>query len=328
MNYLKKSFLALLLVISSSYTFACDICGCFMGITPYDNQSSVGLLYRFRSFNGYQGMNQHVIPKNANFFLPANADGAVPHHSHGEASDFEVFRTMELRGRYFIHQRLELNALIPYNSNSYNFHNKTTTLSGLGDINIYGGYHLIRKLKSAGLSQRLIGGLGCKLATGKNNLQNESGHRFLLLHQPGTGSTDGFAYLNYMLGYKKFGMSWNASYKVNGQNSTGESIANSTTQFVNVFATIPLSKKFKAVPSIQNYYEYSKGEKINSELTGEHKMNNIMTGLGLDLFYKNIALNTGVQMNTFTERSDHLRSAGRIHIGLTYNFNQYYYLLK
>ncbi|MEJ6980173.1 hypothetical protein WG906_06910 [Pedobacter sp. P351] len=327
MNYLRYTIISLLFLNSTS-AFSCDICGCFMGITPYDNQSNIGVLYRYRSFNGYEGMNHDLLPSNSNFFIPSDADGTVPHHHHGDPSDYEIFRTMEIRGRYFIHQRVELNAIVPYNSNSYNFHGNTTTLSGLGDVNVYGGYHLIRKLQATGINQRLIAGAGLKIPSGKHDLKNNAGDRFLLLNQPGTGSTDGFIYLNYMVGYKKMGLSWNASYKFNGQNNLNESIANSTTQFVNLFYTMPIGKNFKAVPSIQTFYEYSKGEKLNSILTGEHEMNNLMTGLGLDLFYKNIALNTGFQLNAYSAPTEHLKSAGKVHFGITYNFNQLYYLIN
>jgi hypothetical protein len=328
MNYLKYTSIAVLILLSTNIALACDICGCFMGITPYDNQSNVGVLYRYRSFNGYENMNSKVFPANSDFFIPSNADGSIPDHHHGDPTDYEIFRTMEVRGRYFIHQRVELNAIVPYNSNSYNFHEKTTTLSGLGDVNLFAGYHLIRKLKATGLSQRLIGGAGVKLPTGRNDIRNNAGKRFLLLNQPGTGSTDGFVYLNYMIGLKKFGLSWNASYKLNGRNKQEESIANSTTQFVNVFYTIPVSKNWKMMPSVQTFYEYTRGEKISGKLTQEHEMNNLMTGLGLDLFYKNLALNTGVQLNAYNAPSHHLKSAGRVHVGLTYNFKQLYYMFN
>ncbi len=328
MKFSRSIYIAVLLLLSTLPAFSCDICGCFMGITPYDNQSNIGVLYRYRSFNGYEGMKHKLFPGNFDFLIPSDADGRVPNHHHGDPTDYEIFRTIEIRGRYFIHQRVELNAIVPYNSNSYNFHNKTTTLSGAGDVNLYAGYHLIRKLKAKGLSQRLITGVGLKLPSGKNNLTNNAGVRFLLLNQPGTGSTDGFVYLNYMLGYNKFGLSWNAAYKMNGENKFNESIANSTTQFVNLFYTLPISKKIKMVSSVQTFYEYSKGEKLNGVLTGEHEMNNLMTGLGLDLFYKNIGLNTGVQINAYNGHSEHLISAGRVHLGITYNFNQLYYLIK
>ena len=51
---------------------ACDICGCFMGITPYDNQSGFSLMHRYRIFNGYQeyGQRPHVFPAGARPFFP------------------------------------------------------------------------------------------------------------------------------------------------------------------------------------------------------------------------------------------------------------------
>ena len=75
----------------------------------------------------------------------------------------------------------------------------------------FAGYHLIRKLDQATFNQRLIIGAGIKLATGRNDLKTNQGIRYATLMQPGTGSTDGFIYANYLLGYKKFGMSLNLS---------------------------------------------------------------------------------------------------------------------
>ena len=51
---------------------ACDICGCFMGITPYDNQSGLSLMHRYRIFNGYQALGQapQFFPGGARPFFP------------------------------------------------------------------------------------------------------------------------------------------------------------------------------------------------------------------------------------------------------------------
>jgi hypothetical protein len=49
----KKYLLLAVLLASSLASQACDICGCFMGITPYDNQSGFSLMHRYRIFNGY-----------------------------------------------------------------------------------------------------------------------------------------------------------------------------------------------------------------------------------------------------------------------------------
>jgi hypothetical protein len=168
--------------------------------------------------------------------------------------------------------------------------------------------------------QQLIAGAGIKLPTGKNDFKNTAGIRYSSLMQAGTGSTDGFVYLNYMVGLGKFGASLNTSYKVNGTNSRDEGIANSTTSFLNIFYTQRIGKDVQIMPSAQFFYEYSGGEKYNGQKTGEHVMNNLMGGIGVDVFYKNLALNVGVQKNIWEAETDHPMSAGKAYIGITYNF--------
>ena len=326
LKYTKLLMLGLLLLSTSAS--ACDICGCFMGLTPYDNQSSFGLLYRYRSFNGYQGQNHTVFPSRSVFFIPNNNKTSPLTDHNGNPADYELYRTMELRGRYFLHKRVELNAILPYNANSERYNGYTSSISGIGDINLYAGYHLIRKLDQTLFNQRLIVGAGIKLATGKNNITTTNGIRYSSLMQPGTGSTDGFVYANYLLGYKKFGMSISSSYKFNGQNKDQEGIANSSTTFLNFFYNQRLSKNWQIMPSVQFFYENSAGETYKNVKTGEHEMNNLMAGIGADLYFKNIAFNIGLQKNAWQATTDHPQSAAKIYLGITYNFNQLYYLLK
>ncbi len=323
-----KYFLTALISLSTVNLFACDICGCFMGITPYDNQSIFSFLHRYISFNGYVGQKQHFFPDGSQFFPAGNKrDAAITQHK-GDASDYEVYRATELRGRYFLSKRIELNAIIPYNSNSEQYNGNVATVSGLGDINVYAGYHLLRKLDQKKFNQRLIVGAGIKLPTGKSDAKNAEGIRYNALSQAGTGSTDGFVYFNYLLGYKKAGLSLSATYKINGQNDEQESIANSTSSFMNVFYTMELNKTVKLVPSLQLAYEYSAGEKYKGVKTGEHVMNNLMSGVGLDLFIKNITLNMAIQTKAWSAKDDHPQPAGRVVLGVTYNFNQLYYLIN
>ena len=39
-----RKLLILIFVLMSGQVFACDICGCFMGITPYYNRNSISVL--------------------------------------------------------------------------------------------------------------------------------------------------------------------------------------------------------------------------------------------------------------------------------------------
>lgn len=318
----------MVMLLFSIPTFACDTCGCFMGITPYDNVSSFGIFYRYRSYNGYFGQNQQFFPSRSSFFPPANQTSLTSGEPNGTYGDYEIYRTTEIRGRYFLSKRIEFNAVIPYLSNSQKYDNQNATIFGLGDINIYSGYHLINKVNQKVWNQRLIVGAGIKFATGKHQFKATDGSAYDMPFQPGTGTTDAFVYANYTLGFKSYGLSINGSYKLNGQNSEKESLANSTTNFLSIFKQMSLSKSVKIIPSLQASYEYSKGQKIDGILTGEHQTNNLMTGVGLDIFVKNIGINTSFQTNTWSAQTDHPRSSGRLNIGITYNLKQLYYALN
>ncbi|MBK0384001.1 hypothetical protein I5M32_13615 [Pedobacter sp. SD-b] len=325
---MKNKILIILFLLCSSSTFACDICGCFMGITPYDNVSSFGIFYRYRSYNGYFGQDQQFFPSGSSFFPIQDQTNNSPGNHNGLLGDYEVYRTTELRGRYFLQKRLEINAIIPYLNNTEKYNNQTSTISGLGDMTFYAGYHLIRKLDQKKMNQRLILGAGIKLPTANNRIKSDQGFTYSNPFQPGTGSTDGFVYANYIIGIKNWGASINSTYKFNGQNADQESIANSTTSFLSIFRKIDLGKNVKIIPSVQTSYEFTKGEKYQGKLTGEHETNNLMAGAGLDIFVKNIGINTSFQTNAWSAQTDHPRSSGRLTLGITYNLKQLYYAIN
>ena len=328
-KYIHRVFFTFsLFVLSTSASMACDICGCFMGITPYDNQSSMGVLHPYRSFSGYRQLDQqrHLFPAGGGIWSgsPDISQGSYRHN--GDPTDFEVYRVTEFRAKYFLHKRLEINMFVPFVQNTTQYNQNRTTLAGLGDINLFAGLHVLRQIEVAGVQQRLILGGGLKLPTGLYYRANQEGIRYPLLYQTGTGSVDYFGYVNYIAGYQKVGLSINASYKLNGQNYYHESIANSTAQFVNLFYRHNIGAKLMINPSVQLFYEYTKGEKHNNILTGEHKMNNALLGPGLDIYYQNVGFNAALQWPVYEEISNHPASAGRLMVGFNYNFNQTKYL--
>ncbi len=327
---------------------ACDMCGCFMGLTPYDNQSSVTLLTRYRVFHGYAGQGHALFPAGAPVMglrAPAAAPGLaeaprpgtaqrVSHDGHDHAAaapdgrDFEAFRVVELRGRYFLSRRIELNAVMPYVLNDALTAGDKAQTRGLGDLTLFAGYHVVRRIETAGVQHRLIVGGGAKLPTGATTRRAADGTRYETLLQPGSGTTDAFAYVNYIVGYRRFGLSVNSSVKLTGENRYRQSAAPATTQFANLFYQVALGEQWKVIPSAQFYYEYTKGEKANGQLTGEHLMNNALVGPGLDVFFQNLLLSSSVQLPVFSNGSaGHPVSAGRVTLGLTYNINQMKYAL-
>src|SRR6478735_950002 len=154
-----KLFLLWFVCVLPFYTTACDMCGCFMGITPYDNQSSVQLLHRYRAFNGYYGHQQehHWFPVTKTTkpaaAVPVNMSGQTRHTGSTAAetpvyaaNDYEIYQTTELRAKYFLHQRIEVNAFTPLNNFSSREGDERIHSIGLGDITVYSGFHVLRRI--------------------------------------------------------------------------------------------------------------------------------------------------------------------------------------
>lgn len=311
---------------------ACDLCGCFMGITPYDNQSTLSLMHRYRAFNGYQelGQQHRFFPTGARPFFPSalQRDTGYKHDHEGSPTDYEVFRVVELRAKYFLAQRLELNAFVPYAMNTSYANGQELTLSGVGDVTVFAGYHVLRAIETAGVQSRLIMGGGAKLPTGDFQRRNELGRRYPTLTQPGTGTTDAFLYLNYIGSFHNVGLSLNTSYRRATRNRFEESTAPSTSTFANLFYRLPLKGDWQVYPSAQFFYEKTKGETFEGHLTEEHAMNNALLGPGLDVYYKNLSLNASAQLPVYTANTDHPASAGRLVMAVGYSFKQTKYLIK
>lgn len=331
---MKSVFLLLLgavLLLAPHPGRACDICGCFMGITPYDNQSGVSLMHRYRIFNGYQqlGQSAQFFPAGARPFFPSplNSDNGYKHNHVGDPTDFEAFRVLELRGKYFLSRRVELNAFVPYVMNTSQITGKQLNASGVGDVTVFAGYHLIRAIETAGVQSRLIVGGGIKLPTGEYRRENAQGQRYPLLNQVGTGTTDGFIYANYIGSFHSFGLSVNSSYRRSAENTYRNSLAPSTATFASLFYRVPLGTDWQIYPSAQFFYEKTDGEMLEGQLTGEHAMNNALLGPGLDIYYKNVSLNTSFQLPVYTAATDHPASAGRFVVSVGYSFKQTKYLL-
>lgn len=352
----KHFYYFILFQVFFTNSYACDVCGCFMGITPYDNQGNIGIVYRYRSFNGYKGHEQKsrffpqqmTVPSlpnatgNTETFINRSPNtqkkgfnslpqpqhgGDLPHNQTFSEKDYELYQVYELRAKYFIHPRIEINTIAPVNQIKSLIQQEYMEHVGLGDISFFGGYHAIKKIEEPVLQQRLIIGAGVKIPTGNYYAENK-GKRIDLLLQPGTGSIDYFGYFNYILGYKKVGFSTLALVKWNGNNYYKEQLMPSVATYGSFFYKI-LYKNWTIIPSAQAYYEYTNGLKINNKKVDGTEMNSLIIGPGLDVFYKNISFNFAFQRSIFDRAAvGNLNGAGRLIAGITYNFKQKKYLLK
>jgi hypothetical protein len=323
-----KKFFFIFFALSTGNFLACDLCGCFLGVVPYDNQSSIAFMHRYRVFNGYRNYQQqsHYFPAGAYKTTHGGTHDTVVTRNYSSA-DYESYKVFELRGKYFIHKRLELNVFASVVNNKSKTDTVVLSHTGLGDPHIFVGYHIIRPKMESDLKMRWIVGGGIKLPSGNYYAKDKNGERLPFLMQPGTGSVDYFFYTTYMIAYKKIGFSTTLNYKLNGTNYYKEQIDNSFTNFISVFGRIKASN-FTLMPSLNCYYERSNGLYVKNVLQSGTEVNELMCGIGMDAFYKNVGLSFSAQ-KTVKQHVDNgeLNSVGRLIISLTYNFNQRKYIL-
>lgn len=302
-------------------SFACDICGNYMGITPYDNKNSISFLHRYRVFNGYRDYQSqsHFFPKSAYRITHADVPVDSSVAKSYSSKDFESYKIFELRFKYFVLKRLELNVFVPLLNNKSKKDDKYTTHTGLGDVSLNVGYHIITQ-KDTKLRCKLIVGAGIKLPTGNYYAHDKHSDRLPFEMQPGTGSVDGFVYLNYVVMTKKLGASMSLNYKANGQNKFHEKLCNSHNDFASVFYKVPI-KNVILYPSVQANFEYTNGLKIKTEKQENTEVNSLLLGPGLDIYYKSFSINLAWQFTTYEQVKDgNLESAGRLSFGLNYSF--------
>jgi hypothetical protein len=217
---------------------------------------------------------------------------------------------------------LELNVFVPLISNRSKTNSTYMSHTGLGDVSVNAGYHLVLPKDTHNIKHKLIVGLGLKTPTGNFYAHDQFSNRLPFEMQPGTGSIDAFVYMNYVIVTEKLGASVNLSYKVNGSNRYKERIANSTTDFASVFYKL----KYKQVlfyPSVQCNYEYTEGLYIKNKFQKYTNVNSLLVGPGLDVYYKSFSINASWQLTAYEDIAPgELKSAGRLSAGINYSFGK------
>lgn len=311
---------------------ACDICGNFMGLTPYDNQSQLSLFHRYRVFNGYRNYQQRSV-----FFVPGayrtahgpvNAGDSMVTISTHSSKDYESYKVFELRGKYFLSPRLEVNCIVPMQQIRLLHDGNRSETTGLADPSFFAAWHLIRRTGDLKFRQRLLLGAGIKFPVGAYDRIDNRMQRLFLLNQNGSGSWDHFYYVNYTLRHRIAGLNSNSMIKLNGANRFNERLGNSFNQSLLVF--VPCEwRSWKFFPALLGSYEYCKGLYVDGKLVPATSMNLLMLGPSIDLVRNNLVFNVCCQVNA-RERvsSQSLSAAGRLVVGVTWNFMQKKYLIN
>ena len=173
--------------------FACDHCGIYVNMQPYDFSHHIGFSYGRSIFSG-------VIPNfNRSLGLRHGDEATIEEYQGTTVRD--DFQSMELRARYSFNQRFFVWGRLPIVDNARYVNDKLESKTqGFGDPMLLGGYNVInsRSSDTSGFRHRLEVGAGIKFPMGSTQAQYNDEY---VDHdmQLGTGSYDAVFSLNYMV---------------------------------------------------------------------------------------------------------------------------------
>ena len=321
MNQIKKQGIVILLFFPL-FSFSCDICGNYMGLTPYDNKNIVSFLHRYRVYNGYRNYQTqgHFFPTGAYKVNHQSLSDSLNLKQNHSSKDFESYKIFELRLKYFITKRIELNFFVPFINNKSRNDGVFVSNTGLADISVFAGYHIIKAKSEGAIKHKLIFNGGLKLATGNHIAHDANINRLPFEMQAGSGSYDVLIGINYLCMIKRFGLNANANFKWNGKNNYSEQLAPSTTNFMSLFYKVTI-KKVALYPTVLCNYEFTKGLYTKNTLDKATAVNSLLIGPGVEVYYKNAAMNASCQFTLYeNQQNNQLKNVGRLTVGINYSF--------
>ncbi len=203
---MKKLLFIIILFLSASASFACEICGCGGG------NFYLGLLPGFKST--FIGVRYHYM----NYYTQVKGDATQFSHN--------FYNTAEVWGGVNLGSRWQVLAFVPYHINKQIDDDGITNTNGLGDVTVLANYQLLHKINTsentAGTEQRLWIGGGVKVPTGKFNADVKDPNTTIadVNAQLGTGSVDLLLNAMYNVRLGKWGINSTVSYKENTAKNT------------------------------------------------------------------------------------------------------------
>ncbi len=275
MKFIK--LVVLILIGTGSYGYACDVCGCsasnqYLGVLPQFYQHFVGFQYQYRSFNS--------VHPSASVNLP-------------DERSQEYYNTMQIWGRYYVGNRYQFFAFLPYHNNIQTLNGTSIGNSGIGDISFLANAVIIKADSNHhALKHSWLAGGGIKLPTGKYTGITMLDREGLPNMQAGTGSFDFIANTNYTARYKMFGLNLDAAYTFTTPNKENYKYGNRLNTGLLAFYWFK-KKSLSILPQVGFRYEYTLHDYDNYE----KKWLNDQTGgyqsfatLGAQVYYKKVGV--------------------------------------
>lgn len=308
-----KRILMAFLLLNASWAYACDMCSIYLTINPTDYKHSLQLNYRYRGASAM--IKQGFLNQQAHI-----GSGYFPEDTYVE----EYFHTIDAWGNFFLSERLQLMVNLPYQI-AENYYNDTIVqeASGIGDISGLLMYQVHNTKADAPVKfrQRFSVGGGLKLPTGKYKMEKDD-EPIQQEYQPGTGSIDFILNAQYLMRYRKAGLSANVLYKINGENNQEYAFANGTNIDIRLFYQIKATKSVMIMPEVGVFYEEAERDiERGSQVYGTGG-NATFGSLGLRTFYKEFSL-IGTYFSSWNESLNDFQLANkeRFVIGLIYTFS-------
>jgi hypothetical protein len=202
-----------LLVLSSIPVNACDICGCGVSSGPF-----TGILPQFsRNVIGMRMSSQKYTHPNTE--LNMNGTSRVLE---------DQYHTAELWLRYYPAPRWQTFVFLPYKFNQRIESERTSNLSGIGDLYVTAYYTMVNTADSVKKRIKvnwLLGG-GLKLPTGKYQQRDINKTMLPIGFQAGTGAYSLLLSSNLSVRRQAFGLNSQVNYTINGTNELDYRIGN------------------------------------------------------------------------------------------------------
>jgi hypothetical protein len=242
---------------------------------------------------------------------------------HEEYSN-DTYNKVELWGRFYVNKKVQIFAFVPYSFNTMAGTEQNVSANGLADISVAVNYLLLNTGEDSSrmFKHTLSAGLGVKLPTGKNDLQDK-GDFVNPNFQMGTGSTDFLLSTIYTARYGKIGSNLEMGYKFNTRNTNDYLFGNQFHGSYRFFYWQSI-KPFTFLPNVGVYYEQA----------DNHKDGNIIqTNTGGDAWFASAGLETYISQFTFGFNYQHpfvqnynsddiadIQGKDRFTVTLTFNF--------
>jgi hypothetical protein len=268
---MKKIFISIAMYfIASASTFACDICG-----GSFTNQNPYLLPHPLSSYIGISFQHSYYYLRN---------DASVnKQQSH----------SVVLLGQYAINRKINLVAVIPFQSNTITSARSSVSNKGLGDISLLANFNALRTTIGKTLHQVSVSA-GVKLATGKYNVSKDesiSDQNFQL----GTSSVDYLMNISYRLNAGNFSFHALGSYKYTNANKEGYRYGDVLTTAATAIYAVK-KEKFALAPYAQVINEQHYKD-ANQHMLQDYSGGNILLGgAGLDVSKDKITFGLSYQV--------------------------------